>query len=304
MTSQAERLFPFEAAGRDPQYIDINRAFVNATLDVRPGQRILDVACGTALITQLVRDRFNGTPATIIGVDPNPVSLSEAKQTVQSIGETKVHYVQATGQDLPILFLPESFDQAYIGNGIHEFAGDETKLEILQAISSVLKPGGTLAVNSTFMREAMQDTARAWGEWKLITMQLLGAKRNKDAKPFEVLPTSHYTDLMQQAGLEIVSVNQRPVQVGSDLLRAIAQYGPFIQGVCGDFIVPESVVDPSEPDYEVHLMEKERDALIQAVGVMETKHKERHGPGVQFAIGRNWTEIVAKKPVAELPQAA
>ena len=38
---------------------------------IRPGERVLDVACGTGIVTRLAQERV-GSEGTVAGLDPNP----------------------------------------------------------------------------------------------------------------------------------------------------------------------------------------------------------------------------------------
>ncbi len=286
--------FSFEAAGRDPQYIEVNRHFVNNTLDTRPGQLIVDLGCGTGLISRLVRDRFNGVPATVLGIDPDPAAISTAKKEVKEIGLTRVTFYPADGRDVLRRVKPGTVDQIFMGNNVHELRRYGVLEEVMNAAATALKPGGQLAFNTTFVKEAMPEPRR-WGEWKLETMRLLRASRDKSVKAYEYASVEEYKEALSRAGLDVLRVQVQKVDIQSGMLKAIAQYEPFIDGVCGDFVVPENVV-PKEPNdsYRVRLLTAESYALMEAVDVMAAKHNPDN-PNA-FTLPRNWITVVMEKP--------
>lgn len=42
---------------------------------IRPGKRVLDVACGTGIVTRLAQERV-GSEGSVAGLDPNPGMLA------------------------------------------------------------------------------------------------------------------------------------------------------------------------------------------------------------------------------------
>ncbi len=70
-------------------------------LDLRPGDIVLDVACGTGLSFPLIRDRI-GEAGQIIGVDLSPDMLERARGRVATAGWENVTLVQASAEDARI----------------------------------------------------------------------------------------------------------------------------------------------------------------------------------------------------------
>ena len=105
--------------------------------DIRPGMRVLDVACATGVLTQMAAERA-GESGIAVGVDYSPRMVREAKRWREN-----AVFVCADAGALP--FAAEAFDRVIIFFGLHEL-GDDTRLAFLGECRRVLKPGGLLAV--------------------------------------------------------------------------------------------------------------------------------------------------------------
>jgi len=70
---------------------------------VRPGQRVLDVACGTGIVARVAADRLAGA-GRVVGVDLNEAMLAVARRV-----RPDVEWRQGDAEALP--FPPASFDR-------------------------------------------------------------------------------------------------------------------------------------------------------------------------------------------------
>jgi ubiquinone/menaquinone biosynthesis C-methylase UbiE len=110
-----------------------------ATADLRHGERILDTACGTGVVTRLAIDQV--TPGgTVAGLDPNPAMLAVAR----ALGppDVSIDWHEGRAEDLP--FRDGSFDAVLCGMGL-QFVSD--RAAALREFHRVLVPGGRLAAN-------------------------------------------------------------------------------------------------------------------------------------------------------------
>lgn len=295
-TQPSERgQFSFERFATSPEYVSYNIGFVNRTLDVKPRAVILDMACGTGLIALLVRNRFNGVPATIIGIDPNPASVAIAREHVPSIGQTYVRFLQTTGDKAVHEMESDVIDIAYFANAIHEIPERDAKLVVLRGIYDLLKPDGKLHITSTYTGEwgkELEDSVK-WGIWKLKAFQEFGKKRDKSTQGMEILSTEEYCDLLKEAGFIVDQklISTVPVALTSDSLKAISQYDAFIRGL---------FVDMADTN-QFSLSEKNA-ALIKALNTIQEayrKEQESKGnPNTPLVLRRNWVEITVQKPPA------
>lgn len=114
------------------------RAWAEPVVDaaqVAPGQRVLDVACGTGVLTRAVYQRVQPDGA-VIGVDINEGMLSVARQKAPAIDFRK-----GNAQALPLE--DTQFDAVVCQFGLMFFTD---RVQAIQEMMRVLRPGGRLAV--------------------------------------------------------------------------------------------------------------------------------------------------------------
>lgn len=93
---------------------------VVALADPRPGERVLDVACGTGVVSRLAAQRV-GPTGTVVGLDLNPGMLAVAASTVagQAPAGAPITWREASATAMP---LPDgSFDVVYCQLGLQFF---------------------------------------------------------------------------------------------------------------------------------------------------------------------------------------
>jgi ubiquinone/menaquinone biosynthesis C-methylase UbiE len=73
--------------------------------ELRPGERVLDVACGTGVVARLAAERVGGTGA-VAGLDLNPGMLAVARSVTPS--DMVIDWHEASAEAMPLS--DESFD--------------------------------------------------------------------------------------------------------------------------------------------------------------------------------------------------
>jgi ubiquinone/menaquinone biosynthesis C-methylase UbiE len=126
------RLMTIEHAGIYRYVVDI--------LEVDPGDRILEVGCGSGAATALVAARVtNGMAAA---TDPSHVMIAQARRRLRAeIAAGRAEAVQAPAEKLP--FSEESFTGAFAIFTLHHWDVPE---QGLREILRVLRPGGRLVI--------------------------------------------------------------------------------------------------------------------------------------------------------------
>jgi ubiquinone/menaquinone biosynthesis C-methylase UbiE len=102
---------------------------------IRPGQRVLDVACGTGALTQAVAERV-APGGAVTGLDANPEMLAVARRK-----QAAIEWRDGRAESLP--FADASFDAVVSQFGLMFF---DDRVAALREMQRVLRPGGRLAV--------------------------------------------------------------------------------------------------------------------------------------------------------------
>lgn len=106
---------------------------------LRPGERVLDVACGTGTVARLAAQKV-GNKGLVAGIDVNPGMLTVARSVTDA--EISIDWYEANAEDMP---LPdETFDVVLCQMGLQFM---ENKEVALKEMRRVLVPGGRLLLN-------------------------------------------------------------------------------------------------------------------------------------------------------------
>ncbi|MDP2241774.1 MAG: methyltransferase domain-containing protein [Burkholderiales bacterium] len=104
----------------------------------RPGEKVLDVACGTGIAVRLAAPRV-APGGEVVGLDLDPAMLAVARSLAPSSDSVTVDWRCASALEMP--FHPETFDIVFCLQGL-QFLPDCTLG--LSEMRRVMKPGGRL----------------------------------------------------------------------------------------------------------------------------------------------------------------
>lgn len=107
---------------------------------LRPGEHVVDVACGTGVVTRLAAQRVGGT-GRVVGVDVNGAMLEVARSIPAPAG-APIEWREATAEALP--YPDESFDAALCQLGLM-FVAD--RAAAVREVRRVVSAGGRVALN-------------------------------------------------------------------------------------------------------------------------------------------------------------
>jgi ubiquinone/menaquinone biosynthesis C-methylase UbiE len=105
--------------------------------NIKPGQHILDVGCGTGTLALLLKRQY--PDVEVVGLDPDPKALRRAKTKVRRAA-VSVQLDQGFADELR--YERESFDRVLSSFMFHHLAGHDRE-KTLTEVRRVLKPGGS-----------------------------------------------------------------------------------------------------------------------------------------------------------------
>lgn len=189
---------------------------------LQAGERVLDVACGTGVVTRLAAERV-GPSGTAAGLDVNPGMLAAARASTPS--GTSITWYEASAEAMP---LPDgAFDGVLCQMGLQFMPN---KAAALREMRRVLDRGGRIYVNVPGPMPAL------FGIMTEALARHIGpqAAAFGDAV-FSLHDVAEMTKLMRDAGFREVDVQARPkslrLPAPADFLWQYIHSTPLVQSV-------------------------------------------------------------------------
>ena len=136
------------------QYTDVMASYIK----LQPGQRLLDVGCGTG---QPAIRLAQATGGEVVGITISALQVERANQRAQEQGVSgQVRFELADAMAIPAD--DESFDAAWALETIFHMPD---RGQVFREIMRILRPGGRLVIAEAFERAPLTDEQRAviWG---------------------------------------------------------------------------------------------------------------------------------------------
>jgi ubiquinone/menaquinone biosynthesis C-methylase UbiE len=229
----------FEPFARHEFYRETNTHLVDSALsflerlDPNEQRRIIDLGCGTGAITRLVLAKVQdlGLKSQIFGIDPSPLALEKARQ---SIASAMVEFLNGSAENVSQLV--SSADALFFCNAIHLI---EDKHAVFKEIGKALNPGGVIAFNTTFFDGAYlpitEKTNRIWIVRAVQQMrrEYPDVKIVKNAKTTAMrwLSPEQYQELLGENGFKVTHLECQQVEMTQESMEDISDYSLFIEGV-------------------------------------------------------------------------
>ena len=152
------------------------------------GSRILDIGCGTGLLTARIARRH--PQLEVIGIDASRPMIEVAKRKRSS---SNCHFRQALGEDLP--YAEASFDLVTSALFFHHI-DCALKQQTLKEIRRVLKPKGELLIADMDRPYTALGWVMSWTAWKLFRQPEI--KENMDGLLRREITACGYLDLAER----------------------------------------------------------------------------------------------------------
>jgi ubiquinone/menaquinone biosynthesis C-methylase UbiE len=130
----------FYAESTDDGHSDDDAAEILGRLNLAPGSRVLDAPCGTGRIAR----RLASVGLEVTGVDLMPPFIAEAQSHPVGPGG-RVTFVQGDLRQLPV---PGPFDAVVCWFTSFGYYGDDDCRRVLREFHRVLRPGGTVLIET------------------------------------------------------------------------------------------------------------------------------------------------------------
>ncbi len=264
--------FSFDKFSKNDFYSGVNARLVDM-VNLKPGQRIVDLACGTGGVTRLIVDRVRGArESVIIAIDHSSTALKQAAENLKDARNAALEFVQSRVEQMSET-VKESADTIFYCNAIH-YVPDKDAL--LAEVSKSLKPGGKLAFNTSFYEGAQPlETQKFYRKWMFKAAIILrrehGLKptRTEKVESRKYLTPGQYRTLLERHQLHVVREEIDKVLVPIEGWLDISSFEDFITGTM-----------PGVP------LDKARDALQRGVQQAFSELKIKN-------VVRNWLDVVA-----------
>ena len=243
----------YEPYSEEPEYIGANKALLE-TLELGSVKRVLDLACGTGLLSGLLLEMCRGQSVIINGRDISTESLDIGRRLFRGKGllakdaaaldaaarGKKSAILMEEGSAMDLDFPDATFDVAMIGNAIHLMPDKD---QFVRGVQRVLKPGGQFVFNSVFYTGTFAPGSEAvYAEWMKEAVVILG-KMNEERRRSGQAPIprvrgrsghafdkdwrtpEQWSELLERNGFEVTRVFNRPIPLTQRALELVGAYG-------------------------------------------------------------------------------
>jgi ubiquinone/menaquinone biosynthesis C-methylase UbiE len=276
----------YEPFAQEPEYIEGNRAFLSE-LPIDACHTVLDLACGTGVILQLMLER--NPRLQLFGLDLSSESLLLGRKDLEHRdtkgGELESpKLIQGTADQLP--FPDDWADMVSMMHAIHNLPDID---RLLAEIHRVMKPGALFAFNSSFYAGSQAPGTdhfyQVWWKGALRWVLERDAELRSQGKPgirrvrgsvgkafsMRWLSTEEWCEALWRNSFEVASAKERTIMMSQRAFETIGAYSGFARMMLSGYpveIASQALVEATGP-------------ALEAEGIEE--------------VPRLWLEVVARK---------
>lgn len=267
--------FSYQKFSKNDFYEKLNSRLVDMS-NIEPGHHVVDLACGTGSVTQLILTRIRGAKeSVIIAIDNSSISLKQAMEELKDVKDAAIKFIQSHVEPLSEI-VKDSVDAIFFCNAIH-YVSDKNSFII--EVSKTLKTGGQFVFNTSFFDGGQPpETLSFYRKWMLKSRRLLRNKYGLSVQRVDNkvesrkhLNPEEYRNLLELHNLRVVKQEIDKIPVPVEGWEDISQFEDFISGTM-----------PGVP------LEKASDVL------KETVREIYDEMGIKY-LTRNWLAVVSVK---------
>ena len=170
---------------------------------IAPGETLVDLGSGAGN-DAFIAARAVGPAGRVIGVDMTPEMIAKAQANAAKLGAANVEFRLGEIEALPI---DSGTIDVVISNCVLNLVPNKRKA--FAEIHRILKPSGRFSVSDVVLDGELPESVRRSAE--LWAGCVAGA-----------LPKSEYLAIAREAGFDLVVEKERPIDVPSDVVAAVA----------------------------------------------------------------------------------
>jgi ubiquinone/menaquinone biosynthesis C-methylase UbiE len=239
--------YTFDPFARHQFYHDVNESLVRRAIhrldqSLPQGQaaHVVELASGTGAVTELILDELErvGRSGSVTGVEPSSEAIDIARDRLKG---RQAEFIQ--GEADQVAQLGAQANAAFFCNAIHLIPD---KADVIRKLAAALRPGGYLAINSSFYTGAYAPgserfyhlwTRRALG-WLHTNHPGVRTSRQEKAMAMQWLSADEYGDLLSACGLRVADRAEETVQMPLSSWQDIGRYWLFIEGALPGVPIP------------------------------------------------------------------
>ena len=270
----AEKEYTFTKFSSNAFYEKITDRLIELA-EIQDGGRIIDLACGTGLVTKRIMAHLSDARNTmIIGVDHSATALREAVLELKDVKDSAVVFMESQVEQLGEA-IKEKVDAVFYCNAIH-YVPD--KDELIQGIAKTIKPGGKFVFNTSFYEGPVSDDTLAfYRKWMFKAHRILSREHGLRANKLDKvesriqLSADEYKNLVERNGFKILKEKVDSVEVPLQGWVDISKFSDFIEGA-----MPGVPLDKASDSLIKAAKETFKEIILDAKENLssELKHKE------------------------------